>query len=180
MPRRGRKRLNVTREPNGQPSRRFFRQEDPRMAVAVRRMRQHGLSLEDAMSSLSDTVHGRMLLLRRIGREQFEACERYAVLWRRLVAVIGAPVEPRSAAIGERLERGHDNADTSEEDAETLRGWRDVLRQLDGAGSIAQTAVHEVVVEQMPAEGYRGLNFRVGVDGLVRLWGLTTKRERAT
>lgn len=175
MPRRrGRKRrLDVSREPNGQPQREPAREraEDARLVVIAKRMELYAVDRETASNPLTGTAAGRLLLRGVIVREELEALQRYDQLRATYIRALHGPFMPAPAF--EREPKGHDE---TERDFERLatEEWQRVAKVLASAHPLAHKAIADVayrdvdLAEMTPA-------FRCGLDCLVALWRLAPR-----
>lgn len=77
MPRRGRKRKHVHREPNGRRARNLTPKEDMTSTGVQARMRVHGVCETDAKSPEAGDWIGRSHLAGKLSRRQFEALRAY-------------------------------------------------------------------------------------------------------
>lgn len=183
MARRGRKRKpNVKRQPNGQPSRTrrvaAAREEDIKSVVLDYRRRRYGLSKEQAGDALSEWQIGRLFLNGIISDIQHEAADRYrrvAVAHRRAICNLDGP--PRSPSL-ERLSSGEQEERLPADVIARIRKEFDMVdAALRDAGEAARMTVERTCLADQPLQDSQTALLRRGLDAVAKAYRLDARRR---
>ncbi len=183
MARRGRKRKpNVKRQPNGQPSRArnvmAAQTDDVKSVVLDYRRRQFGLSKDQAGDPHAEWQLGRLFLNGIITEKQHEAGERFrriAVSHRRAITNLSDPI--RSPPL-ERLGGGEQEERLSAEIITRIRKEFDKIdAALRDAGEAARMTVERVCLADLPLHDRQAGLLKRGLDALAEAYGLDGRRR---
>lgn len=151
----GRKRLDVVRQPNGQPSRAsVFKGPVVPDQVVAKRAIASGVDPADtarATALLRDhragKVLGRLYLSGRINRRQYDAGEALELLWRKWAAMAGAPRRHPRVPTGDSRSPGRDPSKSAWQNAtDEMSQVRRAVFAL-GAGALVLGILEDVCVD---------------------------------
>lgn len=179
MSRAGRKRKQVARQPNGQPSRAGAREN----MLAVVRSQPHRRRFGDlSHDQRAECELGRLSLEGEIEPHHYEAGVQYRSAVRNMRIAIGAPPGTPQA---QDFNRGGGKGNTPEEDEEAAKRanrarsvYADAYSALGDAGRDATLAVNDLVVWDRARTEIRGGmdSLRRGLDALAKHFGLLGRR----
>lgn len=180
----GRPRREGERYPSGglKPS---ALEREARSVVIEARMRQHGMTEDDAKSDLAGSLLGRLHLHGKLARTKehsalmYEAGQRYAaVMWRYSVYVVGVtPTVQAQNILKIRSTPGEDSETLTARNERIRNEWATIDLLLRNAGPNVRQTMRNVCVEDidglfmMPEQQLNML--RRGLNAVIRHYGMT-------